>query len=463
MTNSQNVGMLTVDALEAAVTLGEIDTVLIAFPDMYGRLVGKRMTGRFFLDHAASHGTHVCDYLLACDMEMDPVPGYKFASWEAGYGDMRAAPDLATLRRASWLPNSALVLCNLYAEPGGEPVEVAPRRLLAKQISQARSMGYSVMGGTELEFYAFNETYESARAKRYNGLTTAAAYVEDYHIFQGTREEGLLRAVRNGMESSGIGIESTKGEWGPGQQELNLIYCEALDQADRSVLCRHAVREIAASQQKSVTFMAKWDEKLAGSGMHVHISLWDPKTERNLFAGDQLLGSIPGSDLFRWFLGGLVAHGGEFTAWFAPSVNSYKRFQSGSFAPTGIAWSEDNRTAGFRVVGRGPSLRIECRIAGADANPYLVYAGVLAAGLEGVRARIEPRPPFSGDIYQAEQLPRIPGSLRDATDTFSRSEVARRTFGADVVGHYEHFLRTEQRKFDEVVTDWEKFRFFERI
>jgi glutamine synthetase len=462
MLDTHSPGMLTLEALDAAVAEGEIDTVLTVFPDMYGRLMGKRMTGRFFVDHVAAEGTHVCDYLLACDMEMDPVPGYKFASWEAGYGDMRAAPDLNTLRRISWLPGTALVLCDLYSEPDGKPVEVAPRRLLQRQLSRARELGFAVMGGSELEFYVFDETYGTAREKRYHGLATAASYVEDYHIFQRPREEGLLRAIRQGMSSSGVPVESSKGEWGPGQQELNLTYSDTLTQADRNVLCRHGAREIAQAQDKAVTFMAKWDEKLAGSGFHVHVSLWDREGEHNLFSGDRTLGAIPCTDAFRWFLGGLVAHAGEFTAWFAPNINSYKRFQAGSFAPTGIAWSEDNRTAGFRVVGRGPSLRIECRIPGADANPYLVYAAVLAAGLEGLRARIEPPPPFSGDIYQAAELPRIPGSLRDATELFASSELARSTFGPDVVEHYLHFLRTEQRKFDEVVTDWEKSRFFER-
>jgi glutamine synthetase len=455
--------MLTLHELAAAVKRGEIDTVLTVFPDMYGRLMGKRMTGHFFIDHVAEGGTHVCDYLLACDMEMDPVPGYRFASWEAGYGDMRATPDQNAIRRIAWLPGTALVLCDLYSEPNGDPIEVAPRRMLQRQIEQAREMGYTVMGGTELEFYVFNETYDTARGKRYQGLNTAAAYVEDYHIFQGTREEGLLRAIRQGLDGSGVPIESSKGEWGPGQQEVNLHYSEALIQADRAVLCKHGAREIAHLQEKAVTFMAKWDEKLAGSGLHVHISLRDPDGKGNLFAGEQTFGSIRCSDAFRWFLGGLMRYGRELAACFAPYVASYKRFQTGSFAPTGIAWSDDNRTAGFRVVGYGPSLRVECRIPGADANPYIVYAAVLAAGLEGIRSCIEPPPPFAGDIYQAQDLPRIPGSLRDSIDEFDHSEFTRRAFGADVVEHYLYFLRTEQRKFDEVVTDWEKLRFFERI
>jgi glutamine synthetase len=463
MTSNPIPGMLTLDMLAAEIQRGEIDTVLTVFPDMYGRLMGKRMTGPFFLDHIADGGTHVCDYLLACDMEMDPVPGYQFTSWEAGYGDMRATPDLNTLRRVAWLPGTALTLCDLFTEPNGEPVEMAPRRMLQRQIAHADALGFQVMGGSELEFYVFDETYETARAKHYRDLQTAAAYIEDYHIFQSTGEEGLLRAIRQGMARSGVPVESSKGEWGPGQQEINLCYSDALTQADRNVLCKHGAREIALAQDRAVTFMAKWDEKLAGSGLHVHISLWDKEARQNLFAGDRALGPLSCSDLFRWFLGGLLTYSGEFTACFAPYVASYKRFQSGSFAPTGIAWSHDNRTAGFRVVGHGPSLRIECRIPGADANPYLVYAACLAAGLEGIRTRIEPPPPFAGDIYQANDLPRIPGNLRDAILAFDRSELARNAFGAEVAAHYLHFLRTEQRKFDEVVTDWEKSRFFERI
>jgi glutamine synthetase len=453
--------MLTLDELSAAVARGEIDTVLTVFPDIYGRLLGKRLTGRFFVEHGAD-GTHVCDYLLTCDMEMDPVQGYQFASWTEGYGDMRAVPDLSTLRRIAWLPGTALVLCDLISDADGTPIDLAPRQMLQKQLAAASELGYGVAGGTELEFYMFDESYASARQKQFHGLTTAGSYVEDYHILQTTREEPLLRAVRIGMEASGVPVEGTKGEWGPGQQELNLNWCDALTQADRAALCKHGLREIADAQGKAVTFMAKWDAQLAGSGLHVHLSLWDKDNVRNVFAGDQSVGTVKCSDEFRWFLGGLLAYARELTPWFAPNVNSYKRFQSGSFAPTGIAWSADNRTAGFRVVGQGPSLRIECRIPGADANVYLVYATLIAAGLEGIRARIEPPPPFSGDIYQAEELPQLPRDLRDAIEAAAHGELAQNAFGLETIQHYLHFWRTEQRKYDEVVTDWEKARFFER-
>lgn len=450
-------GALSLNALQAAVSRRDIHTVLAVFPDIYGRLLGKRLEGQFFVDHAAEHGMHVCDYLLACDMEMDPVPGYHFTSWEKGYGDMHAVPDLSTMRKIEWLSGTAMVLCDLYT-PSHAPAAPAPRNILKGQLERAREMGFTVKGGTELEFYVFNESYQSAREKGYRGLTTAATYIEDYHILQGTREDGLMGAIRNGLSRSSVPVEGTKGEWGPGQQELNLVYCNALEQADRAVICKHAAKEIADLQGKAITFMAKWDEKLAGSGMHMHVSLWNA-LNKNEF-GDA---SPSGGDTFRWFLAGLLEHTAELTALFAPYVSSYKRFQSGSFAPTGIAWSDDNRTAGYRVVGTGPSLRIECRIPGADANPYLTYSAVLAAGLEGISSKREPPAKFEGDIYQAEKLPRLHGNLRDACKAFDNSKWVRSVFGDDVVDHYVHFMRTEQRKFDEVVTDWEKARFFERI
>jgi glutamine synthetase len=456
-------GMLTHADLESEIERGEVDTVLTVFPDMYGRLVGKRVTGRFFLEQVARGGMHACDYLLACDMEMDPVPGYAFASWEKGYGDVHCVPDLATLRRAAWLPRTALVLCDVVTDGGHAPVEVAPRSMLERQVDRARAAGFSVMAGAEIELYAFDETYESARAKHYHDLQPMGSYIEDYHIFQGTKEEGLIGAIRRGLDASGVPVESSKGEWGPGQQEINLAFSEALVQADRNAIYKHAAKEIAFAQGKAVTFMAKWDERFAGSSMHVHISLWDAPGGRNLFEGDERVGPVLANDTFRHFLGGWMRHARDFAACYAPHVASYKRYQAGSFAPTGLAWSYDNRTAGFRAVGRGQSLRIECRIPGADANPYVVYAAAIAAGLDGIENRIEPPPVFEGDIYNAESLPRVPATLREATALFRESEAAREAFGEDVVAHYLHFLETEQRKFDEVVTCWERARFFERI
>jgi glutamine synthetase len=452
--------MLTRADLTSQINRGEIETVLFVFPDWYGRLLGKRVTGAFFLDHMADEGMHACDYLLACDMEMAPIPGYKFTSWESGYGDFHCVPDFSTSRRASWLPKTAIVLGDLLRDH--KPVEVSPRRILQKQLERAMKAGFSVMGASELEFYIFHETYESAASKNYHSLTTAGSYIEDYHILQGTKEEQIVGAIRRELTASGVPVENSKGEWGPGQQEINLEYCDALTQADRNVIYKHAAKEIAHAQGKAVTFMAKWDERFAGSSMHIHLSLWDLDVDSNVFPGDQKFGPVEVSDTFRWFLGGWMKHAREFTACYAPNVSSYKRYQAGSFAPTGIACSYDNRTAGFRVVGQNQSLRIECRIPGADANPYIVYAAILASGLDGIRNEIEPPAIFQGDIYQAKDLPRVPSSLRDAISEFERSEVARQALGDEVVDHYLHFLRTEQARFDEVVTCWERARYFER-
>jgi len=453
-------GMLTRDQVIEEIDRGEIETVLAVFPDMYGRLMGKRITGHFFRDQVAQDGMHVCDYLLAVDMEMYPVPGYGVASWEEGYGDVHLVADFATLRRAAWMPNTAIVLCDMF-RGDDTPVAEAPRELLRRQVDRAREAGFEVLGGSEIELYTFDDTYETAREKRYHDLKTMGAYIEDYHIFQGTKEDTLIGAIRRALDSSGVPVEFSKGEWGPGQQEINLEYCPALTQADRNVIYKHAAKEIAYFQGKAVTFMAKWDESLAGSSMHVHVSLTDA-SGAPVFPGDRTLGPIEVSDTFRWFLGGWMKHARELTAFYAPTINSYKRFQEGSFAPTGIAWSYDNRTAGFRIVGHGPSLRIECRIPGADANPYIVYAAAIASGLDGIENQIEPPPVFQGNIYDAAELPRVPRTLYEAIAELERSDFAPRVFGQDIVDHYLHFVRTEQRKFDEVVTCWERARFFER-
>ena len=461
MTSDRISGMLTREELLDEIERGQIETVLAAFPDMYGRLMGKRITGHFFRDRVAEGGMHACDYLLTVDMEMDPVPGYRLANWEEGYGDFHLVPDFSTLRRAAWLLKTALVLCDMWTDDG-RPVEEAPRRVLARQLRRAREAGFSVMAGSEIELYCFDDSYETARQKRFHDLQPLGAYIEDYHLFQGTKEDALIGGIRKALDESGIPVEFSKGEWGPGQQEINLEYSDALVQSDRNVIYKHAAKEIAFFQNKAVSFMAKWDEKLAGSSMHAHLSLWDPGGKRPSFPGEHTTGPVKTSDTFRWFLGGWMQRARELTAFYAPSVNSYKRYQEGSFAPTGIAWSYDNRTAGFRVVGHGSSLRIECRMPGADANPYFVYAAAIAAGLDGIENKVEPPPMFRGNIYEASELPRVPRTLREAIGELERSELAPRAFGPEVVDHYLHFLRTEQRKFDEVVTCWERSRFFER-
>ncbi|MBD2088904.1 glutamine synthetase [Microcoleus sp. FACHB-1515] len=454
-------GLLSVDELKQQVESEAIETVLTVFPDIYGRLIGKRITGEYFVHDVLDHAVHACDYLLACDMEMDPVPGYAFTSWATGYGDFRMVPDLSTLRSASWLDKTAIVLCDILNEEEDIPVEIAPRNLLKQQVEAAKQLGYTAMGASELELYLFADSYEAARRKGYQDLEPIGSYIEDYHIFQGTKEEFVIGAIRKHLDRSGIPVEFSKGEWGPGQQEINLRYADFLEMCDRHVLYKHLAKEIAWQNDVALTFMAKWDERYAGSSMHLHASLWD-ESGNPLFPGSEPFGPVHSSPLFRWFLGGWMQHIREIFAFYAPYPSSYKRYVAGSFAPTGIAWSYDNRTAGFRVLGHGAGLRLECRAPGADANPYLAFAMTLAAGLDGIRNQIEPPPMFEGDVYAAQDLPQVPHSLNESIATLEESDWARSTFGDRVIDHYLHFFRTEQRKFDEVVTSWERARYFER-
>jgi len=447
-------GRIDIDELKRMVADDEIDTVVAAFPDMYGRLVGKRIVGRFFVDEVIAHGLHACDYLLACDMEMDPVPGYAFASWAKGYGDFRPIPDFDTLRLASWLPRTALVLCDVYRDDQHELVPLAPRSILRRQLARAAERGFGVMAASELELYVFKDSYDQVAEKGFINATPIGRVIEDYHILQGTKEEHVVGAIRAHLERSGVPVESSKGEWGPGQQEIGLRYAEALEMADRHSIYKHAAKEIAWQQGHAITFMAKWDERHAGSSCHIHMSLWDERGKKPQF------GSVE-SETFRWFLGGWMKHIRETFAFYAPYPASYKRYVAGSFAPTGIAWSHDNRTAGFRIVGHGPSLRIECRAPGADANVYLAFAAAIAAGLDGIEQHIEPPPAFEGDVYAAAELPHVPHSLNESIHALAESAWARATFGEEVVDHYLHFFRTEQRKFDAAVTDWERRRYFE--
>ncbi len=457
------VGGLDRETLDREISDGRIDTVVTAIPDLYGRLVGKRIHAPFFASEVLDHGMHVCDYLLACDMEMDPTPGYAFASWATGYGDLHATPDLATLRRAAWLERSAIVLCDVEREGEG-PVAVAPRSILRRQLERAAGLGLSALVGSELEFFLFREDYASARAKGWRGLAHGHHYIEDYHVLSGTFVEPVIGAIRRQVDASGIPVEFSKGEWGPGQHEINLRYAPALEMADRHVVYKLAAKEIAAAHGFSLTFMAKFQEDLAGSSLHVHVSLVDAQGA-SAFRGDEELPGAPvrGSARFRWFLGGLLAHARELALFFAPNANSYKRYRRGTFAPTGIAWSYDNRTAGFRVVGRGDSLRVECRIPGADANPYLVYAALLAAGLAGIEERREPGPAFRGDVYAAEGLPQVPRTLDEAAAELDRSRLARDAFTDAVVDHYLHFARSERAALEARVSDVERARYFERV
>lgn len=454
-------GMVTTEALAQLVEKDEIDTVQVMFTDLYGRFLGKRYDAGFFLDHVCTQGTHGCDYLLTVDMEMEPVQGYEYANWALGYGDFHLVPDLSTLRVAAWQERTALVICDVEDEKAHALVPFAPRSLLRRQLEKATNAGYGVKAASELEFYTYQDSYRGAAQKNYTGLDPVGWYIEDYHMLQGVRQEGVVGAIRRALRDSGVPVENSKGEWGLGQHELNVQYTDALPMADRHVIYKQCAKEVAEQMGMSVTFMAKPVAGQAGSSCHIHLSLW--QGGHNAFAGDQPIGPVMGSNLFRWFLGGWIAHAPEFMVCYAPTINSYKRFEDGSWAPTRLAWSYDNRTAGFRVVGRGSSLRIECRIPGADCNPYLAYAAALASGLDGIANQIEPPAIFEGDIYAARHLPRVPYSLREATDLFAASDFTKAVFGEKVVEHYTHFWRTEQSAYDRAVTDWERRRYFERI
>ncbi|MBT8164176.1 MAG: glutamine synthetase [Acidimicrobiia bacterium] len=454
-------GLLSIDELRNLAEADEIDTVVVGFTDHYGRLHGKRFDAGFFLEDAHSAGTHACDYLLTVDMEMEPVAGYDYANWEKGYGDFHMVPDLATLRLADWLPRSAIVLCDLLDTSTHQPVAVAPRSILRRQLDRAADMGYSARAASELEYFIFEEGYRAAAEAGYANLRPVGWYIEDYHLLQGTREEPYNGSVRRHLSRSGIPVETSKGEWGRGQHEMNIRYAEVLEMADRHVLMKQCMKETADALGMSVTFMAKPHADEAGSSCHLHVSLWND--DGNAFPGEVAAGPLQVSDEFRWFLGGWMDKVAELIVLFAPTINSYKRFQSESWAPTRIAWSHDNRTAGFRIVGSGPGLRIECRIPGADVNPYLAYAAMLAAGLDGIENQIEPPAIFEGDVYAAEDLPEVPTTLGDALALFAGSEFAVRALGADVHEHYRHFFELELAAYDTAVTDWERQRYFERI
>lgn len=449
---------MTPETLRQHVESGEVDTVIVGFSDHYGRLMGKRFDADFFVEDALDHGTHGCNYLLAVDMEMEPVAGYRYANWEQGYGDFHLVPDMATLNWAGWTERTAIVLCDLVGGPAEEAISVSPRSMLKRQVERASSAGYLVNAASELEFFLFRETYETAHAKGYGGLEAAGWYIEDYHILQGARHEPYVGAARRALRRSGIPVENSKGEAGRGQHELNIRYADVLTMADRHTVMKHGMKELADQMGTSVTFMAKPHTDDAGSSCHIHMSLWDRETQTNIFAAGDAR-----SDLFRWFLGGWMAHLQDFMVFYAPTINSYKRYQSGSWAPTRVAWSDDNRTAGFRVVGIGSSLRIECRIPGADCNPYLAYTAALAGGLDGIENHIEPPAEFTGDVYAATHLERVPHSLEQALAQFKASEMVSRSLGSDVAEHYAHFFETEVNAFHDSVTDWERSRYFERI
>lgn len=460
--------------LRRLVRSGSIDTILVAAPDPFGRLVGKRFRADFFLDSVVKHGTHGCSYLLTVNLDMDPLDGFKLASWATGFGDFGFRPDLDTLRLLPWQPGAAMVLCD-FVRDSGELVAEAPRSVLRRQLDSLAKQGQTCLCASELEFYLFNQTYHAAHTGGYRDLQPSSDYRIDYHLMQPTRDEPLMRAIRNSMCAARVPVESSKGEWSCGQHELNFTCAAPLPMADMHAVFKQGVRELAEQHGKSVTFMAKYAPGEAGSSCHIHMSLW--KGGKNLFAGEageqgkrqKAKGKsaepkgVAGSRLFRQFLGGLLKYSPELCLFYGPTINSYKRYQPGSWAPTRMAWAVDNRTTGFRVVGHGDSFRIENRMPGADANPYLAFAAMLAAGMAGVREELDSGDAYLGNAYVDEHLPRLPSSLRDATDLFEKSELARSAFGGDVVDFYAHHARLEHEAFSNAVTDWEKQRYFEQI
>jgi glutamine synthetase len=459
----QSAEVITLETLPHKIQSGDFHTVVVAFPDLQGRPVGKRVTGPFFLDHVIDHGIEVCDYLLAVDVDMEPLPGYQFANWDSGYGDLHAVIDPHTVRPLPWLSGSALVLCDLFTMDG-EPVEVSPRRMLQRQIERAREHGLEIKCATELEFYLFMETYAEIAGKHWHGIVPHTDTIEDYQLLQTSRVEYIVGQIRNQMLVAGIPIEFSKGEAGTGQHEINVTYDSPLEVADRHLVFKNGVKEIAAQHGRAASFMAKWSMEQAGSSCHIHTSLWDASSGAPLMAAVDDDTSASGySEIGQQFLAGQL-HSARQLAWcFAPYVNSYRRYVPDSWAPTAIAWGEDNRTCGFRAVGSGAGRRIESRVPGADVNPYIALAASIAAGLWGIDHQLELEPAFKGNAYRAPEVARIPSTLAEAIDELASSEVAVEAFGPAVHHHLLNTARQEWAKANTVVTDWELARNFERI
>jgi glutamine synthetase len=457
---SEREGLISVEELRIEVDAGTIDTVLIALPDMQGRLQGKRLTGRFFLDVVLENDTEGCNYLLAVDVEMNTVGGYAMSSWESGYGDFVMRPDLSTLRRVPWHDATVLLMCDLI-DGAGVPVVAAPRNILRAQTERLQSNGWRAMIGTELEFLLFRDTFEEAFSRRYQKMTPANQYNIDYSILGTSRVEPLLRRIRNGMDGAGMRVESAKGECNLGQHEIAFVYDEALVTCDNHTIYKTGSKEIAAQEGMSLTFMAKYDER-EGSSCHIHLSLRDAGGE-SVFAGDGVGDRHGFSRVFEHFLAGQLAAMRELTLFYAPNINSYKRFAEGSFAPTAIAWGHDNRTCALRIVGHSPSsLRLENRVPGADTNPYLAVSAMIAAGLYGIEHELALPPAFTGNAYVAD-FERLPTTLREALELWEKSDLARAAFGDEVVAHYANNARVELAAFERSVTDWERVRGFERL
>ncbi len=453
-------GNMTFDELKKAIAEDSIDTVLVCATDMQGRLIGKRFLASFFIESGYEE-THCCNYLLTTDVDMEPVPGYKAANWNNGYGDFMMKPDLSTIRNIPWLEKTALVLCDILDHATHEDQPHSPRGILKKQVARLTERGYVGYFASELEFYLFNESYDTARGKHWQQLDTASPYVGDYLIGITTKEEDIMRRLRNEMNAAGIPIENSKGEAGAGQEEINVRYAEAVEMADRHVILKNGAKEIADQMGKAITFMAKYHFNQAGNSSHVHNSLWSADKKTPLFLDKK--GPWGLSELGRSWAAGQIKYARDYTWFLAPYVNSYKRFQVATWAPTRIIWSRDNRTAGFRLCGEGTkAVRMECRIGGADLNPYLAFAALIAAGLAGVDEKLELQKPFEGDGYKASRLPEIPKTLRAGTESLAKSKMLRAAFGDDVVDHYVTTAEWEQFEYDRRITDWELHRGFER-
>ena len=442
---------MNLDELRSSVEHDAIDTVVLAIPDMQGRLMGKRLTARHFLDEVLSHGAEGCNYLLATDVDMNTVYGYAISSWDLGYGDFVMKPDLATLRRLPWLEGSALCLADVEWS-NGSPVAESPRRVLRAQLERLAERGWTANVGTELEFLIFNDTYEEAWDKGYRGLRPANLYNADYSLTGTARLEPLIRKIRNHMGEAGMRVENSKGECNLGQHEINFRYSDALSMADNHLIYKSGAKEIASLEGVAISFMAKFNER-EGNSCHIHLSL-AREDGSNVFAADE--------STFKSFLAGQLDCLRELCLLYAPNVNSYKRFVPGAFAPTAVAWGRDNRTCALRVVGHGQGLRLENRLPGGDVNPYMAIAAMIASGLHGIERGLDLEPPFEGNAYESEKA-RVPSTLRDAQELFAQSGVAREAFGEEVVAHYVHAAEVELDAFEAAVTDWEKYRGFERL
>jgi len=450
---------ITFKELEKKIKSKEIDTVLVSLSDMQGRLVGKRVTGKAFLDYVHKE-THFCDYLYTVDMDMYTVPGFKSSSWETGYGDMTVKPDQRTIKVLPWLEKTALVLGDAFQHDGKTPVSHSTRQVLREAIIKANKMGFEPMLGSELEFFLFKQTYEDIHSSYYKNLKETSWYIEDYMIFQTSKEEPFNQELRNSLLDSGIYVECTKGEASPGQQEINVVFTDALSMADNHILIKNAAKEIAFKHNRAVSFMAKYKQDFCGSSCHIHNSLFDKKTKKNIFSDSKDKYGM--SKIFKSYVAGQILFLRDLSIFLAPNVNSYKRFQESSFAPTSAAWGIDNRTAGFRLAGHGSSIRIECRVPGADVNPYLAFAGLIQAGLYGIENKLELEEPLSGNIYQNRKAKNVPGTLYEAIELAKKSKLLPKIFHSDVLDHYIHAAKWEQSEYDKSVNDWEHRRYFER-